>query len=288
MAGANQGFVKPNRNASSWDSDVNGNFTLSERGFVMPFVVGSTAVTTGQLLHAAISSTTLSNSAPIANIYGPYYAENQTLPPSALALQAGSPGNTIYGLVQGVLTDFAAFCGQLTNGDWFGASVDTPGWLTNSLDRANMFVLGRAWANGTLLFNPTGRPPSTRTQTVSGMAHCASTTLGVFSFFFESVGIGGFNSRLRIRSLSCDNYRVTIFSNSGKSTIIYDTAINSGNLGVRTIDLVDAAMWPYSLDAAGIPPLWGALHGTLEVLSSAATAINSQNFQINADFVRLR
>lgn len=279
MTGFPQGFTLPNRNASGWDSDLNANFGLLERGFVMPFVVGTAAVNTGTLIQAASFST---GTLGIANIYQ-FPAGN---PPDALALQAGSPGNVVYGLVQGALTDFAAYSGQLLHGSVYGASVVTPGWVTSSFDQAPQWLLGRCLQNGVFTFNPTPRAATPYSRTESGMSHCASGTLGVFSFAMM-VGTLGMNTLVRVRSNSCDNYRLTFYANSGRSTIIYDTVINSGNLGVRTIDMQDAATWVYSLGVTPYP-LYGIIHGALQVLSSAATAINSQNFQVTFAVLRFR
>ena len=274
MTGFNQGFTKPNRNAASWDADINANFTALEKGYVFPVTVGATSVVTGSIIDIA--------SGYIANLYNGSTAERG---PAAMCLQAGSPGNTVYCLQHGAVNSFTAYSGHLAPGVPFYPSIATPGWVTTSLSDASLYFLGRAFAEGAFTFAPYARNNQRISNTVSGIAHCASGTLGVFSFGMF-VGAVGFNTQLRVRSNSCDNIRVTFYSNSARTTIIYDTAINSGNLGVRTIDMIDAAMWPYSMGLIAYPG-FGKIHGEVQVLSSAATAINSQAFQVNFIGMRL-
>lgn len=261
-----QGFTFPNRNQNNWDSDLNENFRKVERGHVFPGVVGPVTTTSGMLI-------SFNNSGFVI----PFSASNVHEPPDGVALQATSPGNTGYYAAWGSMNSFAPWSGQLTIGQPYYASVVSPGWVTQSLDQAGMHRLGMVIRQGAYTFQPTRRNEFYGTHIRSGIAHCASVALGYFDFTVFG-GVNGICNHLRILSLSCDNYRATFFANSGRTSIIYDTAVLSGNLSVRTIDMDDSALWPYSVSNVG--SMYGLLYGRIEVLSSAATAINSQAFQV--------
>lgn len=280
-----QGFTKPNRNAASWDSDINANFTLLERGYVVPFVVGSQSVNTGTLVNIVSAGV---NSYGVGNYHAPNGTGLVGLLPDLLCLQAGSPGNLVYGLSHGAINNFGPYSGQLSKGTFFTTSVLTPGWVSNCFDLGGMLTLGRVISDDIIFFNPNATTQRQFSRIVSGMAHAASGELSTFSFHLNNLGTYGFGAYLRVLSNSCDNYRITIYANSERSTIIYDTAINSGNLGVRTRDMIDASLFVYSLTGTDVTSLWGSLHGRLEVLSSAATAINSQNFSVTLAGMRIR
>lgn len=272
---ADQGFTKPNRNAAGWDSDVNANFTIIERGYLFARACGPAAIASGQLVTF--------NASGFAAVYDPFAALG---PPDALAFNAASPGNTAYFLAWGAVSSFAPWSGQLpmTQGGRIAPSIRTPGWVTSCLDYGTMFDVGRVIDQGTYIFKPGARPAQFGSVVASGISHCASTNFGVFSFTMQ-VGANGFNTRLRVATLSCDNYRVAFFADSAKLNAIYDTTINSGNLSVRTIDMIDAALWAYSLDYSS-SDMFGRIYGTIEVLSSAATAINCGAFSVEFQFTR--
>jgi len=272
---ADQGFTKPNRNAAGWDSDVNANFTIIERGYLIPRACGPAAISSGQLVTF--------NASGFAAVYDPFTALG---PPDAVAINAASPGNTAYFLGWGAISSFSPWSGQMAMGQQarIVPSIRTPGWVTSCLDFGTMFDLGRVIDQGTYTFNPGAAPARFGTLTVSGISHCASTNFGVFSFTMQ-VGANGFNTRLRVATLSCDNYRVAFFADSAKLNAIYDTAILSGNLSVRTITMIDAALWSYSLDYSS-SDMFGRIYGTIEVLSSAATAINCGAFSVQFDYTR--
>ena len=278
--GISQGFTKPNRNASSWDSDINANFTQLEKGYFVPAVcAANTAVFTGQLVTF--------NASGLAQAYNPI--GNSLFRPSGIALETTSPGNTGYFLVRGALQQFTPWSGQLArqgNTARFFASIRTPGWVTTSANESANIVIGHVLADGTYSISMRETPPSVSGQTSSGQAHAASGALGVFSFSMF-VGAYGLNHVLRVKATSCDNFRATFYADSARTSIIYDTTVLSGNIGVRTYDMIDAAMWPFSLNISS-SVLAGIIHGAVQVLSSAVTAINSDSFSCYFEHARYR
>lgn len=273
-----QGFTYPSRNQSNWDTDLNENFRKLERGFVFPAIVGPVSVVTG---HLVIHGGALDGTVDI------YSAANNTNPHWGVSLQATSPGNVGYFLRYGGLTGFAAYSGQGLARNFY-ASVITPGWVTSINSVSNMVEVGRYLSGSSvnaILFSPEfGLNNFFGTSVNCGISHAASAGIDVFSFTVFA-GRTGYNTHLRVQCLSCDNYRVTFYSNSARTTVIYDTAVLSGNLSVRTIDMIDDAIWPYSLN--NVPPnMYGIIYGAVQVLSSAATAINSQAFQVSATWHR--
>lgn len=272
-----QGFTKPNRNAASWDADVNANFTLIEKGYLLPLVVGPTTITSGQLV--------TTNNSGFAVAYNP--SSLGGLGPLAVSLAVTSPGNTAYFLTRGALGDFAPYSGQFSPADPIYPSITTPGWVTNCLQNGALYTFGRCLntASGQYLFDPVVRANLRQTHVQCGFAHCASTTLGVFSFGFMTVGNLGICDRLRIITRSCNSWRITLYANSARTTTLYDTVVNSGNIGVTTMDMIDDALFRYNCtDTASV----FAVYGQIEVLSTAFTTINSDVFNVQMIGLRLR
>lgn len=270
-----QGFSKPNKNAANWDSDVNGNFTILERGHHFFAAVGPTTVVTGQLVSFNSSGFIVAHDpSSLGQVDG-------------FAFQVTSPGNTAYFIARGSMGDFAAWSGQFAINDRIFPSVATPGWVTNCLDQAGLTYLGRCLSpsSGNYLLDNMPIAHHRVSDVRCGFMNAASVPTSIFSFFFPMAGNLGICETLRVRTLSCDNYRVTLYANSARSDVVYDTVVLSGNLSVRTIDMIDSALFPYRCtDAASV----FVLHGAVEVLSSAATAINSDRVRVDATFLRFR
>lgn len=263
-----QGFTKPNRNAASWDSDLNANFTLIERGFVFPGVCGPVAINTGQwVTHNA------------SGFVVPYDAKSVGMRPRGFAYQVTSPGNTGYFVRRGGVNSFSPYSGQLDLGAAFYPSVSSIGWVTSCLYNAGMHRLGFTGRQGEYVFDAEPQKPTRVTDIRCGFAN---TTL-TFSFAFLYAGNKGIVEFFRIRSNSANNYSVRLFSNSGRTDVIYQSVVRSGQIAINTVDFQDNAMFPYySTDTNSV----FSIYGQIDVLSTAATTIDSDAFRIDATFLR--
>lgn len=263
-----QGFTFPNRNQANWDNDINANFARIGQGFYAPGVVGPTFIASGHVVTY--------NSSGLLERFNPHSFGNQ---PHGLSYQVVSPGNTGYIIAWGGITSFVTWSGQLKLGAPFYASARTPGWVTSCLDLAGMFQIGVVGRQGEYLISPVQVPPARRTHVQCGFMNDST----VYSFALLHAGNRGINEELRIRTSSVNNYQVTLYSNSGRTDIFYQTQILSGNISVNTVDFKDAALFPYYSTDPNSP---FAVYGKVEVLSSAATTVSSGFCR--ADFAALR
>lgn len=266
----NQGFAKPSQNASDWDTDLNANFTLLERGYVVPRVVGLTTINTGQVVH-------LNASAQLV----PYDANSFDLgPPFGIATQQTSPGNTANPIVWGSVSSNAGWNFGAALGQPLYVAIGSPGLLVTSFAGA-MVQAGFAVGSRDMVFRPNIRPPERRTFV--GCGFLAGPT-GTFSFALTA-GRRGIVRDLTIQTVSVNNFSVTFWANSAQTEILYQTRITSGQIAVNTVRLRDAALWPYEATDTASPL---TIYGRIDVTSSAVLTNNSGAVSVSLVLEQLR
>lgn len=258
-----QGFSFPSQNAADWDTDLNANFVLLQRGYVVPRIVGATAINTGFLV-------TLNSSGLAVAYDGRSFGLGE---PFGIATQVGSPGNEADFVVWGAVSSVVTWSGQITLGAPVYASPYTPGLVVGPYTGA-MVEAGRALHVNGVMFRPRMRETQVYTTVNCGFAFPTTT----FSFAVD-VGRRGIVRDLRVQAASVNNFQVTFYANSGRTDIAYQTRITSGQIAVNTIFLRDAALWPYEATDTASP---FTIYGAVDVISSSVLTVVSGAFSVRA------
>lgn len=233
--------------ASDWDTDLNSNFALLERGFHITARAGA-AVNTGDVLWM--------NS---GEFFFPFNPNSYDIFPHAMAPRAASSGDTLQAVAWGIVRSLAIHSPAVP-GQPFFVSAQTPGVVVGSYDGADRICGFGVGAPG-VLFQPTRGIRQQVSQTTS-LAIAAVT--GSTHLFVASVGRYGLNRQTSMLSNSADKVTVKFFADSGRTVLLYQT--NS----VTTVgSYVDRGLWPYDSSTDGV------LYGSLKIESSAGVGSNT-------------
>lgn len=246
---------------ADWDTALNANFNILERGFHLVERVG-TPVNTGDICRLNNSGFMLPCS---CNPGG------QRL--LGLALTAAASGDSIQFLLHGIVRSLAVFS-LGTPGERLFVSNQTLGMVARSYSAAQVAV-GKRLSGGGFYFDPKMDAhflPEYLTQ-VTTVAGVANTDVD----FSIDLGERGWIRRIVMQG-SADLVTLSFFSNSARTTRLYET--KSG--GVTSIgSFVDQAGLPYENTDAST--LSGLVYGRLRIMSGANVSSGQIGVTVEAD-----
>lgn len=253
MATRDQGYYILTTGQSNWDTDLDTNFQTLEGGYRVTEQAG-VAITTGQVLY-------LSSGA----FFVPFNPNTPAIVPHALALSAANSGDSLQALAWGIVRSLGINSASVPGEPLF-VSAMTPGLVS-----ATSFgpCIGAGLKNYGVLFNPPkpftggggggGYTPSFFTSSVA-----INAVVGSLHTFTASIGMAGWNRRVRINGSSADHCEVKWYGDAGRSTEL-QYATFSGGVNVISGNFNDRAGWPVNTDS-------GTLYGTLAVFSWDVTS----------------
>ena len=258
---------------ADWDTPLNSNFQILERGRTVGLVTGE-AISSGQAGYV--------NSAGLGVVYD---AQSRDLgPPHFLAYSDVASGITGYFLVPtGIVRSFTAWSGHISPGHDVFVDPASPGFLVNSSFDTRM-VAGIALADDAVLFGPRNPYPQVVVASAVGGALAGAN----FDFALP-IGVRGKVWKINVLADSCDAYKIQMHSNSTRasSELLYETATTSVDGGaldfdVSTLDFLDAAGFTYETTNANSVLVDGRI-----TVQSASSVGSEANFRCRIDADRL-
>jgi hypothetical protein len=235
---------------ADWDSGLNANFTVLDRGYHGAFQAGQ-AISSGAILWAASGG-----------IVHPYNSRSLSLAePIAMAYKAVASGETDYFLLQGIVTSIGVWSGNIVAGRPVFVSPSTAGFAVSSYSAA-AFAAGIAISGTGIYFSPgkfNHKELITNVQSLGGFA--------VGSTHHITLNIGNRGQVTRVEAItSWTNWTLKFFSGSAKvsSELLFETV--SG--GITSTYLLDAAGMPYRNTDTASP---GLIFGSVLVNSGVAS-----------------
>lgn len=242
---------------SDWDTDIDANFSVLERGYHISERAGQ-PISSGQVL-----------SLTSGGFFKPY-DWTAALPPIAYSYTAAASGDSLQALAWGIVRSLdinsPAVAGQL-------AYATGSGFLTTV---ASGLPLGKFTTGRGILFNPSniagGGGGGGYTPTYFANSAAINAVVGsLHTFTFSMGGLFGWNRRVRLNSNSASHVELKFYSDAGHSDLQYST-ISGGISGVNSFN--DRAGWPWDTNS-------GTLYGTVQVLSGD---VSSASINVNASW----
>jgi hypothetical protein len=239
---------------ANWDSDLNVNANIAERGYHVTEHAG-VGINTGQVLWL--------NS---GGFFFPLDPNSSSAIPHALAFTAAASGDSMQALAWGIVRSLA-INSPAVPGQALYVSALTPGVIVGSYSGADR-PIGFGLPGYSVMFRP-GR--GVIEQLTSSLAIQAVT--GSLHVFTMDPGKWGWNRYTKMIGNSADLVELKFYSDSGRTVPLYSTL--SG--GVTTVgSFYDRAGWPYeNTDAA----LKGIIYGSLKIMSAAAVGSDTISVQ---------
>lgn len=247
---------------ADWDSGLNANFTLLERGYHMSGLAGAD-VNTGSALW--ITS---------GNFFVPFDPNSADIRPHAYSYLGASSGESLSVLVTGIVRSLGINSPALPGQDLFVSPV-TPGLLVGSYSAAGRRV-GVGVGGWGVYFNPfMDTPPERLTRSVA-----VNAVTGSLHLFSLDGGKYGWVREVRVIGNSAD--LVTLKFHSGSARVGSERLYETVSGGITTVgSFLDRAGWPYENTEAGT--LSGLTFGSLMVNSAAAVGSDTINVQLVFD-----
>lgn len=254
---------KPAEGTTDWDSGLNANATVLERGHTLALPAVSN-IDSGMIV-------TL-NSSGWAELYNPHSIDMR---PFAIAWSQVDSGETGYFITRGRVRSMDVLSGHLTIGEPVFSSPSSIGFPVNS-EAGAIRPIGYALEADAVAFEPFHlHDVVTETTTLE-------VWVGSTYDFSLTIGPRGVCRKLTVLCLSLDAYKVQFWSGSSRvgSELLYQTATTSVDGGaqdfdVDTINYVDAAMFPFiGTDAASPAMIFG------RVSPQSASSVGSDTIQV--------
>lgn len=238
---------------ADWDSGLNSNFAISDRGFHGRFAAGH-AVSTGDILWVA-SGGTLYRYNPNSLSLGP---------PTAMAYKAVASGETDRFILQGIVSSMAIWSGNIAPGRPVFTSPSTAGFAVSSYAAAD-YPVGVAIAPNAIFFAP--GQYRTLPEEISQVQSLGALAIGSTHAFALNVGNRGWARRLEVNANSFNLWTMKFHSGSARvsSELLYETA--SG--GVTSVYALDGAGFPFKNTDITSP---GMVFGNILVSSGVGSA----------------
>lgn len=263
----NQNMENQPSGQADWDSGLNGNFTILDRGYHAPLTAAE-AIDTGDILWAA--------SGGLVWKYDPTSLDLKQ--PAAMAYKAVSSGETDYFLLRGIVNSVDVWSGNIDAGEPVYISPTTPGFAVSSYSAA-AYPAGFAVNGLGIYFDPSRNDHREKIELTTSLG---PLQVGSTHAFTIDIGHRGLINRVDFRSESHDLYTLQFFSGSAavNSELLFETL--SG--GFSSLFLRDqAGFWYENTDVASP----GLLFGRLEVQSST-TGVASGYFNFDLIAERFR
>jgi hypothetical protein len=262
MATDQQGLSQPSNGQADWDTDLNANFTIVERGYRGKLVAGA-AINTGYIV--AVDS---------AGYARPFNPTSQAALPRALAYKSVASGEEDFFIVRGSVRSLGALSNAVPGETMFVSAV-TPGFVVRSYSGANR-PIGFGISEDGVYFDPTVRVlPEVITQVTT-----ISAVTGSAHLFSLDIGVRGIVRTLRSNGNSADLAEIKFWSGSARvaSELLYETI--SGGVNVFS-KYIDQALFPY--DNTEASTLSGLVFGSLKIMSAAAVGSDTIFVQLKAE-----
>jgi hypothetical protein len=248
---------------ADWDSGLNANFAILERGYHGVFRAGM-AINTGHAVWI--------NSGGFAFHFNP---NSEDIRPHAFAYVAAASGDNISLLLTGIVRSLG-ICSPAVPGFDLFVSPATPGAVVTSYSAASRRI-GMGAGGWGVYFNPWGQ--RNVEETLVRVTTVVAVT-GSDHLFSLDAGKRGWVRELKMISNSANLVSLKFFSGSTRagSERLYETT--SG--GVTTVgSFLDRAGWPYENTEANT--LSGLIFGTLRIMSAAAVGSNDVQVRLVVD-----
>jgi len=245
---------------ADWDSDVDSNFGILERGY-------HTSARAGLAINSGYVCWMTSG-----GFFVPFDPNSLTIKPTAFCFTAPASGDSALFLLTGIVRSlYTAFVpGQ----DYFVSAV-TLGLVVGSYSAASRKV-GIGLDGGGIYFSPRHTLPEQLTTVQTVVINPATEHL-----FSVDIGKSGVVRDLLMKSNSMDKIGLAFYSNSARDNLLYQT--KSG--GVTTVaSFVDRALWPY--DNTDANTLSGIVYGSVWADSGASVASMALQIALVADRVK--
>lgn len=271
----NQNFETQPSGQADWDTGLNSNFSIMDRGWHIKLTTAET-ISTGDIL--AVTS---------GGLAWRYNSTSLDLrDPLAISYKSVASGQQDLFISRGIINSYDTWSGHITPGLPVFVSAATPGFLVSSYSAAWPPV-GLALANNAVAFNPGqfSPMPIKTTQVVS----LAVIVGSVHDFTFE-VGHRGIATELIIQSDSSSAHAFYLWSGSIKANteLLYETLTTSVDGGASDFDI--SSIYYRDVSPFGIlntdvaSP--GLIFGRLECQSS--NAVGSSDLSISITVERFR
>lgn len=267
MATNDQGFVQQSAGQADWDSALNANFDIAERGYHVTGQAGTT-IRTGDVLW--INS---------ANFMFPFNPNSEDIRPHALAYYAANSGESIRAILTGIVRSLSIHSPVVPGMDAF-VSVATPGLVVASYSAASRRI-GFGVSEIGLYFNPHGG--DTFPQEITATYSTQAIPRSLNHDFSIDVGKRGWVRQFRAIGNSGDLVSLQFYSGSTRasSELLYDT--KSGGVSVVG-SFIDQAGWPYKNTEAST--LSGLIFGRVFIQPAAAVTSDSIAIRLTVDRFR--
>jgi len=272
----NQNLARPADGQADWDTDLNANFDVLDRGLHLRVTAGD-AVSSGQVC-ALLSGYAL-----------PYEASSYGLGvPRGIAYTSISSGAEGYILGVGLISSVTVWSGKLgAAGEEVFVSPQSAGFVVKS-EVGVSYPVGVALDQDRIYFNPSPDFPRIETHVASFAGIVGSSHLVELP-----VGRRGIVRKLIIQSNSSDAHKVELFASSDTSVVsgrLYETATTSvdggaGDYDVNTPYFIDQAMFPY--EVVSVSSGYGNKVRALVTVQSA-NSVGSSDFSVTLEVERHR
>lgn len=251
---------------ADWDSGLNANFTILERGYHATVQFGAD-VNTGYVLWI--------NSGGFAFHFNP---NSEDIFPHAIAITGGSSGDTKQVLISGIMRSLDIHSPATPGQDLF-VSAATEGLVVGSYSAASRRI-GWGVSQSGLYFNPHGNRGEI--EQLTRVESFLAVTGSLHNFALD-VGKRGWVREVRMIGASADLVSLTFWSGSSRvgSERLFETI--SGGVTVVGSHL-DRAGWPYENTEANT--LSGLVFGRLQVMSAAAVGSDTISVRLIVDRFR--
>lgn len=259
---------------ADWDSGLNANFAILERGFHLKLTAG-TEISSGQM--CIITS---------AGFAIPYDARSFSLRhPHVISYRSVTSGAEALFIREGVIRSMDVWSGFLVPGQPFFSAITSLGFAVSSYAGAG-YAGGIAIGHDAVYFAP-GKYDTLPSLSTT-IASVGPVLVGSFVDFLMQPGNRGLVTRLNVITDSCDAYKVQFWSNSTRVTseLQYETLTRSqdvGSVDIRSLNFIDAAPWPHT--STNLNSL-GNLYGRISVQSGSS--VNTGHFSVEIIMERFR
>lgn len=254
---SNQNLERPLEGQADWDTSLNSNFDILDRGFHGKFVA-ATGISTGDILWQGSG-----------NILYKYDSRSLDLKaPTAMAYKAVASGETDFFLLRGIVSSIAVWSGKIFPGKPVFVSPSTAGYAVGSYSAAG-YPAGLALRNDAIFFAPMQYDVIPEKITVVRSSFL-DTTSPQYEQFAIDLGNRGWIRFLEVSSVSSGQvYSLKFYSGSAcvNSELLYE--VQSG--GVTSKYYLDGAGWPYEATDTASP---GQIYGQFRYISGTGSSFN--------------
>lgn len=260
--------------AADWDTGLNSNFQILERGRHFSGIAGTT-INTGDAI------------VQVSSLVYPYNGASLDLGPSHgisyLSVSSGSQAQFLY---SGVVRSLGVFSGNIIEGERVYASANSIGMLVSSYSTSD-YPVGFALDINAVYVNPSiFRPIPEQISVVNS----GGVLVGSYFDFAVDIGNRGIVRNINVFTNSLNAYKVRFWSGSSRvnSELLFETVTTSVDGGasdydIQSLDWVERLPWGYKGTDTNTP---GLIFGRLNAQS--ASGVGSSTFGITVSGERFR